>query len=179
MRAVILYESMFGNTRRIAEAIGRGLAPLGDVAVVHVADADIAHVADADLLVLGAPTHALGLPRPNTRRSAAEMAAKPGNGVILEAQASGAGMREWLPDLRPGKGAAAVFDTRLGFPMAGHASKKLRRHLRHHGYSLVTPPESFTVDNRNVLRPGEEERAVAWGRHLSSVMSVPTGALTW
>ena len=179
MRIVVLYESMFGNTRRIAEAVGRGLAPLGDVAVVHVADADIAHVAEADLLVMGAPTHALGLPRPSTRRSAAEMAAKPDSGVALEPQASGAGAREWLAGLGLINGKAAVFDTRLALPLAGHASKKLRHQLRRHGFTLLTAPESFIVDNRNVLRPGEEERAVTWGHHLASLISVGADSLTW
>lgn len=53
MRAVVVYESMFGNTRLVAEAIGRGLGPPDDVAVVPVGRATPELVADADLVVVG------------------------------------------------------------------------------------------------------------------------------
>ena len=74
MRAVVIYESMYGNTRAVAEAIASDLSPM-DVTVLPVGSADASTVADADLLIVGAPTHAFGLSRPQTRLSAAQPAA--------------------------------------------------------------------------------------------------------
>ena len=64
MRAVIVYESMYGNTRAVAETVA---AELGGSAV-SVADASADDLAGADLLVVGAPTHAWNMSRPSTRR---------------------------------------------------------------------------------------------------------------
>ena len=57
MRAVVVYESMFGNTHAIADAIGKGLEPVDNVVVVPVAEAGRERLGDADLLVVGGPTH--------------------------------------------------------------------------------------------------------------------------
>jgi flavodoxin len=76
MRALIVYESMFGNTRQIAEAVAEGLRAGHDAAPVEVGLVEVgeapATVADVDLLVVGGPTHALGMSRPETRQSATE-----------------------------------------------------------------------------------------------------------
>ncbi len=90
MHVVVVYESMFGNTRAIAEEIAHGLAGHGSVEVFEVGDAPTAPV--ADLLVVGAPTHAFGLSKPPTRRDAA--------GKTERALVSrGDGAREWLASL--------------------------------------------------------------------------------
>lgn len=70
MRAVIVYESMFGSTRYVAEAIAEGLADCAEVSVVPVAHANAEVLDGVDLLVVGAPTHLHGLPRPSSRRMA-------------------------------------------------------------------------------------------------------------
>jgi flavodoxin len=57
MRAVIVYESMFGNTHAIADAIGKGLEPMLEVVVVPLAEAGRERLGDADLIVVGGPTH--------------------------------------------------------------------------------------------------------------------------
>ena len=64
MRAVIIYESMFGNTHAIADAIAKGLEPLDNVVVVPVVEAGRERLGDADLLVVGGPTHFHGMSRP-------------------------------------------------------------------------------------------------------------------
>ena len=84
MRAVVVYESMYGNTHLIADAIGTGLAEGFDVTVVPVADADKAVVAGADLVVVGGPTHAHGMSRSSTRQGAADAAAKAAGELTLE-----------------------------------------------------------------------------------------------
>ena len=63
MRAVVVYESMYGNTRRVADAIGAGLGTVFDVTVVPVSQASPVVLADADLVVVGGPTHAHGMSR--------------------------------------------------------------------------------------------------------------------
>ena len=67
MKVLVVYESMFGNTKAIAEAIGEALA----AEVVEVSDAPDVLPDDVGLLVVGAPTHAFSLSRPATRQSAA------------------------------------------------------------------------------------------------------------
>ena len=75
MRAVVVYESMYGNTHHVAEAIGTGLSEGYDVAVVPVSEADPAVLNGADLVVVGGPTHLHGMSRPSSRKGAATAAA--------------------------------------------------------------------------------------------------------
>ena len=177
MRAVVVYESMFGNTRRIAEAVGRGIGECGEVVVVPVGEAGPEVLSGADLLVVGGPTHAHGMSRPKTRQMALSMTRKPDSGLVLEPEAEGVGLREWFASLAPGSARAAAFDTRMGGPalFTGRASRRIRRELRRHGRPVITAPESFRVDSRHALRPGEEERARAWGAALAAAVGGSAG----
>ena len=170
MKAVIVYESMFGNTRAVADAIAEGFRRGGEAIVVPVARARPEVLDGADLVVVGGPTHAHGMSRAVTRKGAAEMAAKPDSGLALEPGAPGPGLRDWFGCLGHVTIAAAAFDTRIdGLAMfTGQASKGIARLLRHHGFHLVTGPESFLISKGSRLRAGEEERAKEWGRLLSS-----------
>jgi len=172
MRAVVVYESMFGNTHHIADAVGTGLAPGFDVTVVPVSRADPEVLRDADLVVVGGPTHAHGMSRPVTRRGAAQMTAKPQSGQSLEPEALAPGLREWFAGLGTYHAKAAAFDTRaagLAF-FTGRASKGVGRALRRHGFDLAAKPESFLVTGQR-LGPDEEDRAKAWAAHLASQLS--------
>lgn len=73
MTTVVVYESIFGNTRRIASAIAEGRSPFGPVVTANVND-KLAREAtrSADLLVLGGPTHVHGMTRPCAQRSTPE-----------------------------------------------------------------------------------------------------------
>lgn len=168
MRAVVVYESMFGSTRRTAEAVAEGLGPVGEVRVVPVSEAGAVLRTGADLLVVGAPTHVRGMSRPRTRAAAKEMTEKEGATVHLEAGAEGPGVREWLTTLPRDGAPAAAFDTRVSFPLSGHASRGIGRALRHHGHPMLARPESFVVDDANALVPSEEERARSWGAELAT-----------
>jgi flavodoxin len=66
MRAVVVYESMYGNTHQVAEAIGAGLGGAFEVSVVPVSKAGPAVLADADLVVVGGPTHLHAMSRAAT-----------------------------------------------------------------------------------------------------------------
>ena len=88
MRAVVVYESMFGNTHAIADAIGRGigqgLEPVDNVVVVPVVEAGREPLGDADLLVVGGPTHFHGMSSTRTRKWAASITKKPKNDLVLD-----------------------------------------------------------------------------------------------
>ena len=169
MRVVVAYESMYGNTRRIAEAIANGLALSDDVAVVPVSQLEWEPLDVTELLVVGGPTHAHGMSRVNTRKAAVAAAGKPGATLIVESDAEGPGVREWLATLRQLDIKAAAFDTRMKMPafLSGRASRGIDKALRRHGVTIVAKPESFFVTKENRLRPDEEERARAWGRQLA------------
>jgi len=176
MQAVVVYESMFGNTHAIADAVAAGLAETFDVEVVPVTRADLAQIGEADLVVVGGPTHVHGMSRASTRASAAKQAEADGSGLTLEPDAVNEGVREWLTSLNSGRGhgMAAAFDTRLRGPVAftGHASKSIGRALRRTGYELIAEPESFLITGKNKLCAGELERARVWGAALTSTLSL-------
>jgi hypothetical protein len=172
MRTVVVYESMYGNTRHIAEEIARGIGTAEtdpDVTTTVVVPAHAVtpeQLATADLVVMGAPTHVHGLPRPGTRTGAVEQA----HDLVLEPDATEAGVRELTTALPDGDGrAAAAFDTRVNIlpVLSGRASKAIGRALHHQGYRLLADPESFLVDPETHLLDGELERARAWGATLA------------
>ena len=171
MRAVVVYESMYGNTHLIADSIAMGLAAAGGVDVVPVGKATQEVVRDADLLVIGAPTHAHGMPRPKTREMARQIAAKRAGELTLDRAAETPGVREWIAAGGNWDRRAVAFDTRAHGPgiFTGRASKGIERSLRRHGYHLVLPAESFFVKGDR-LAPGELDRARAWGMRLAAQM---------
>ena len=173
MKAVVIYESMYGNTHQIANAIGEGLRPIAEVVVVPVGEADADLVKSADVVVVGGPTHAHGMSHVNTRKGAVDAAEKPGSDLVLDPDANDPGLREWFASLEHVFTNAAAFDTRFDLPAAvtGRASKGIARKLRHHGATLIADPESFFVKKDNHLEPNEEARARAWGDELARVLT--------
>src|SRR5690348_5925620 len=111
MRAVVVYESMYGNTHQVADAIGAGLGTAFDVSVVPVSQAGPQVLAGTDLVVVGGPTHAHGMSRASTRKAAIEAAGKPVSGLKVEPDALGPGLREWFGSLGSYPVKAAAFDT--------------------------------------------------------------------
>ncbi len=174
MRALIIYESMYGNTHAIAEAIARGLQPGNDVTVVPVAGATPELLDGADLIVAGGPTHVHGMSRAATRKSAINEAHKQRGQPALDADAEGPGLRDWFGSLGRMKGTAAAFDTRLAGPamFTGSAAKGIAKLLERHGLTLIAEAESFLVTGDNKLRPGEEDRAQKWGQALAAKVPV-------
>ena len=169
MRALVVYESMFGNTQKIAEAVAEGLAGRFGVATLEVGDAPAVLPDDVGLLVVGGPTHAFGLSRPSTRQSAADQAERP---VV----SPGLGVREWLDALqyRSGGVVAAAFDTKVSRPrLPGSAARAATKRLRRIGFAIAAPAETFYVAGTpGPLLPGEDERARRWAEALGSKLSV-------
>jgi hypothetical protein len=170
LRALVVYESMFGNTEKVAGAITHGLQ-LEDVdcGLVEAGSAPATLPEDLDLLVVGGPTHGFSMSRASTRAEAVQKGA-PAERVAV-------GIREWLeavaldPDRRP---LVATFDTRVTkvrwIPRA--AGTSAARVARRRGLETVTRPVGFLVDEvRGPLLEHELERAVAWGRRLGTELA--------
>ena len=170
MRAIVIYESMYGNTHAIADAIARGLGQGNDVAVVQVAEASPELLAEASLVVAGGPTHVHGMSGARSRQAAVDAARKDGSGLTLDAPSVGPGLRDWFGTVGRMHGWGAAFDTRLDGPavLTGHASKTIAKLLQRHGLAEIAPARSFLVSKDNRLRPGEEDRAEQWGRELAA-----------
>jgi hypothetical protein len=165
MRALVVYESMYGNTHKVAIDIAAGLRVTHEVTLVPVTRATRELVAAADLIVAGGPTHLHGMSTVSSRRMAAETARKQGSGLTLDPDADGPGLRGWLNRLNAENVLAASFDTRLsGIPaFTGRASRGISRLLASRGCRLLIPPESFLVGRQHTLLEGETARARAWG----------------
>src|SRR5579875_2378834 len=138
MDVTVVYESLFGNTRRIAEAIAAGARdahPSVRVRLLSTSTAPADGSPGPDLLIVGGPTHALRMSTAASRHQGAQPG-KPG-GVTLAPESSldGLGARQWLRALPAAKdgGGAAAFDTRLPFPLAGGAARGIAKRLRRHG----------------------------------------------
>ncbi|WP_224277315.1 flavodoxin family protein [Nocardioides lacusdianchii] len=160
MTTLVVHESMFGNTRAIAEAIAADLP--GHVEVVDVTDAPTPLPAHVDLLVVGGPTHAFSMSRAGTRRDAV------GQGAAHEHEVRG--IREWLGGLpRTPHVAVAAFDTRVTKVrrLPGSAARAAGKVIARRGLGRVVAVESFYVEDvSGPLLEGEVERARAWARSL-------------
>ena len=170
MRALVVYESMFGNTRRVAQEVAGALGTALDVRLAHADDVTPDDCAGFDLVVVGAPTHAWGMPRAGTRRAARSKVVTSGDHVLEPEADTKSGARELLASLRPHDidGWVAAFDTRRRGPgwLTGRASTAIASALSRLGSRELVAPESFLVDPRDCLIPGELERARAWGAQL-------------
>lgn len=173
MPALVVHESIYGNTRAVAEAIADGLRRHLDARTCPVGAADGTTIEGADLLVVGGPTHMHGLASSLSRRMAVQ--AGRDDGVDVEEDATGdRGLRKWLADLDGHEGRAAAFDTRLDRSpvMTGVAARGIAHRLRRHHFEVVADPESFLVeDAEGPLADGELERAREWGDALGRIAS--------
>ncbi len=170
MRALIVYESMYGNTHVVADHLAEGLRSQFEVEVVPVEAATDEKVATVDLLVVGGPTHVHTLSSEKSRAAAKAAAAKPGADLTMDAGAEGEGLRDWFDLLAPARSTtAAAFDTRLDAAtiITGRASRAIAKRLTKHGFELVADPESFLVDKQNHLIDGEADRATQWAKELA------------
>ena len=161
-RALVVYESMFGNTREVAEAVADGLSQRMDVDLCEVTQSTAAEVADRDLVVVGAPTHAFSLSRPSTRVDARRQGATHGSGER--------GLREWLAGLPAGSGQVfATFDTKVDFTrrLPGSAAHKATRLVRGRGYRTLDSETFRVLGTPGPLMKGEVGRARRWGDELA------------
>lgn len=170
--ALVVYESMFGATRRAAFAVGTGLEPYMTVRVDEVGQARLVIPEEVGLLVVGGPTHAFGLSRPTTRADAATRTTEP----LVSA---GDGVREWLDALQTHRGlSGAAFGTRVPRRwVPGSAARGIARRLRRHHIRLLAPPEDLFVSGVDGgLLDGEVDRASEWASRLGAHLATSGGA---
>ncbi|MBN1426273.1 flavodoxin [Candidatus Fermentibacteria bacterium] len=165
MKARVVYESLWGNTAKIARAIAEGIGP--EARAVSTAEATGDVLAGIDLIVAGAPLLAFGLPTEAIRESIR----KDSGSAPSPPDLSHPSMRAWLEGLPPGEGRAAAFETRIWWSPGG-AIGAISRGLKRAGYSPVAKGRRFIVTGKyGPLRDGELDRARQWGRALAQAMA--------
>ena len=150
MRTVVIFDTKFGNTARIAAAIARGVGARSDVLILEAVEAVEAFAEPPDLIIVGGPTQRRG--------------PSPALGGFLDG----------LPPSLRGV-PAATFDTRYRGAtwLMGSAANDAAKRLGKRGARLAVPPESFYITRGGppadqVLEAAELERAEAWGRRVVS-----------
>ncbi len=164
MRALVVFESMFGNTKEIAEAIAGELGRIMETGCLEVGLAPVTPEG-FDLLIVGGPTHQFGLSRPDSREGAASETEEP---LISQ----GIGIREWIKGLPNVTGTlAATFDTSIRKPnLPGSAARGAQKRLKRLGYRIVTAAEIFHVEGKTgPISDGELERAREWGTKVAAL----------
>ena len=179
VRALVVYESMFGNTERIARAIRDGLRQRVPTEIVPAYRAPTVIPADVRLLVVGGPTHAFSMTRVSTRQEARKQ-----QEVVMPIEV---GIREWLDalatDTRSTTGRrsrdleVATFDTRIAKVrrLPGSAARSAGKLLRRMGFRLISTSSFFVDETIGPIREVEIERAGRWGQELGRLL---TGSVT-
>jgi flavodoxin len=146
MKALVVYDSKFGHTAQIAQAIGQAI----DAQVLQVDEVSPSDLEGLDLLIVGSPTHG-GFPTEGIQSLGKASLALRGVNV-------------------------AAFDTRTKTTIFGYAAPKIAKNLKKRGGNLLAPPEGFFVlGTKGPLREGELERAAAWAREIISLTGVLPG----
>jgi flavodoxin len=144
VRILVLYDTVHGNTAKIAQSIAEGLADAGEVVIRTMGDAGRDDLQFADLVVAGSPTHAWNMSRRAKR------------------------FFQRLEQLSYDGRAAAAFDTRFRGPLVGSAAGKISRALEKMGFQIIHKPESFFVRGmEGPLRDRERDRARDFGAQLA------------
>jgi flavodoxin I len=146
MKALVVYDSVYGNTEKIARAIADGITPSGEVEVLRAGEADPSELASVDFLIVGSPVHG-GRPTPAVQDFLNKMAQQSPKGIKV-----------------------AAFDTRATSKFAkifGNAAGRIAGRLTKKGGLLIVPAEGFFVTGtKGPLKEGELERATAWAKGI-------------
>lgn len=159
MKACIIYDSMYGNTQKVAQAIGEGLT--GEVKVVRIGEADPSELKTCDLLIIGSPVHG-GRATPALDTFIKQLPANFLAGISVaafdtrfESEEKGVGLRILMSVIR-------------------YAAQRIAKAMEKKGGILIAEPEGFIVENKEgPLKEGELERATKWASQLSLAKKVP------
>jgi flavodoxin len=153
MKTIVIFDSVYGNTKAIAEAIAQGIT--GDIKVLNVKDADISELKNFDLLIVGSPTHG-GRPSKETKAFLDSIPKNSLKNIHIAAFDTGIS-----PE---GKG----FFMRTIINFFNYAAKPISNSLEKKGGIVVAEPEGFIVEDRKgPLKEGELDRATRWARGIS------------
>jgi len=161
MKAVVVYESLWGNTAAIAKAIAEGLGP--EARALSTAEATPEALQGIDLIVGGSPLFAFRLPTDEMRENIRSKA----NTFPTPPDLSAPSMRDWLDSVPAGQGRCAGFETRIWWS-PGSSARAIRKRLEKAGYTAIARPKGFRVTGMTgPLKAGEIERARKWGARLA------------
>ncbi len=155
MKAIVIYDSFFGNTEKIARAIGDALASMGSVETVKVGDVKPEQLEGLDLLIVGSPTRAF---RASPGINAFLKKIPPGS--LRDVKVAGFDTRISLEDI---KSRALSFFVKI----FGYAAEPISKKLEKKGGKVAAEPAGFMVkDTEGPLKDGELERAAAWAKQI-------------
>jgi len=155
MKALVIYDTYFSNTEKIAQAVGRGLGTDYEVSVVKVDAVKPEMLEGLDFLVVGSPTRAFS-PTPASKTFIRKLSANQLSGVKVTAFDTRLSINEKTPGIL--RFLAGIF---------GYADKPLLDELKKKGGVQVVPSEGFLVtDSEGPLAEGELERATEWGKAI-------------
>ena len=155
MKALIVYDSKFGNTEKVARAIGEAITPLGEVRVVKVGDANPSELSSIDFLIVGSPTHGGG-----ATRAIKEFLGKIPANALKNVQVASFDTRFSAKD----KGIGA----RIVLGIFRYAAGRIATILEYKGGYLAMEPEGFIVEeSEGPLKKGELERAATWAKEMT------------
>jgi hypothetical protein len=167
MKAIVVYESYWGNTATVARAVAEGLGP--DAKVLPTDEAVGDALAGIRLIVAGSPLIAFHLPSERTRR---DMAAKPDKKAPSPPDLSHPSLRSWLEGLPPAVGGARAAAFETGFKLSpGSAAGKALKMFEGKGYRPLGKRQRFLVEGSyGPVKEGELDRAKAWGAELAKLL---------
>jgi flavodoxin I len=145
-KALIVYDSVYGNTEKIARAIAEAITPSDEVKILRAGEANPSELTSIDLLIVGSPTHG-GRPTP----------------AIQD-------LLNKVPKLSLQGIKVAAFDTRYSTKLVavfGYAAGRIAGNLKKKGGTLIASPEGFFVTaSKGPLKEGELERAAGWAKGI-------------
>jgi hypothetical protein len=158
MKAVVVYESIWGNTADVAKAIAEGIGPDAEAFSTDEIRPEVA--AEADLIVAGAPVQGFSLP--NARMRAGIMPDSEPRPAL-----SAPTLRAWLEQLPGGDRRFAAFDTKIRWS-PGSAASVIDSKMVEAGFKPIAKSQHFVVSGKfGPLKDGELERARTWGKALA------------
>lgn len=161
MKVTILYDSAFGNTERIAQAIGSAFADQGNVTVLRAGDVKPDQIAGTQLLIVGSPTQRF---RPTVAISNLIQAASIGG--LKGTKVAAFDTRLTIEEIN--KTPILAFFVRL-FGHSAYAASHIATGLRKNGGELIASPEGFYVEGmEGPLVAGELDRAMSWAKQIKA-----------
>ncbi len=165
MKTLVIYDSFFGNTEKIAQAIGLALGSSANIQVLRVANVNLGQLAGLELLIVGSPTRSLR-PSPAIATLIKSIPARGLNGVKVAA---------FDTRFTEKKLKSLAFILPIMSNLFGYAAKPIADGLAKKGGRLIVPPEGFFVeDTEGPLKEGELERAANWAKQILSTSAIQT-----